>query len=431
MKKFCIIVLILIGIVAYGQKREVTNAWSYLKDGFLDDAKTSIDKAEKNPETKDFYKTYWFKGKIYRELSVTTDKKYKALCKDMDCLDVAYEALMKSVKLNFKKEENRNLDLTKQVDLMKFSKIVMDNAYNDKGDFEDIESISEIVGLVLTAIKNDFYNQGIIAMQKQDFERAYLKFEKAVSISFASVDTQLYYLTSLAALETKRYDKVAQISTELIKLNYGANEEEKVRIYLNQAIAYRELNDTVKMLKTIDEGISKYPKSNYPLIIEAFNYYVPREQHEKAIECINMALEKDPNNAQFHAIKGTLLESLKNSAKAKQSYEKALELDANNFDANFQLGVLYYNAAADTIAWAENNIPPKEFAKAAIYDEIALKLIEESIPYFEKAYQLQPKNLDVLQNLRTVYHKTKKREKSEEIGRQIKELTTQKEETKE
>ena len=425
MKKFSIIVLILIGITAFGQKRELTNAWSYWKDGFLDDAKMSIDKAEKNPETKDSYKTYWFKGKIYRDLSISRDKKYQALCKNVDCLDVAYESLMKSITLNFKKEENRNLDLTNSTDLQKFGKIVMDNAYNDKGDFEDIEAIAEIVGVILPAIQTDYYNQGLLALKAQEYDKAYQKLSKATTISFAGPDGQLDFLTSLAAIETKRYNEVVKISGRLIDSDYGANEDEKVRNYLNQAMAYKELNDSVKMLKVLDKGIEKFPMNNYPLIIEAFNYYVLAEQNDKALEYINMAIEKDPNKAQFYSVKGSLLGKIKKLDEARATYEKAISLDPVNFDANFELGILLYNSAVDTIKWADVNIPAKEIQRAAEYEEIANKLIAQSVPYFEKARNINPNNLGVLTNLRIVYYKTRQMDKYQEVDAKIKEMTVQ------
>ncbi|PLX06186.1 MAG: hypothetical protein C0596_17035 [Marinilabiliales bacterium] len=78
MKKLSVfIVLAMLSVAVFGQKRNVTSAWSYLKDGFLDDAKKSIDKAEIHDDTKDWYKTYYFKGQIYQELGISEKPKYR------------------------------------------------------------------------------------------------------------------------------------------------------------------------------------------------------------------------------------------------------------------------------------------------------------------------------------------------------------------
>ena len=71
MKKLSLLfVLFALSFSLLAQKNAVTSAWSYLKDGFLDDAKKSIDKAELNADTKDWYKTHYFKGQIYQEIGI-------------------------------------------------------------------------------------------------------------------------------------------------------------------------------------------------------------------------------------------------------------------------------------------------------------------------------------------------------------------------
>jgi tetratricopeptide (TPR) repeat protein len=414
-------------VIAFGQKREITNAWGYLKDGFLDDAKKSIDKAELNVETKDSYKTYYYKGKIYRELGVSKNKKYKALCGET-CFDVAYDALMKSIKLNFTKPENQNLDLTDELDLMKFAKVL---GKQDSRDFEDFESIADIVMNIFPALSNDLVNEGIKKFQEEKFEESYQKFVKASSIAITSADTQLIYLTSLAAMETNRFKETSKFCEALIKLNYGENNQIKVTIYLNLSRAYSALNDTVKMLKTLDAGISKFPQDNYPLIIEAFNFFVKIKDDEKALNYINMAIEKNPTNPAFYSIKGTLFEGMGNKDGAAEEYNKGLQIDPENFDANYQLGAMYYNAAVDTIEWANKNLPPRDFDKIREYTEVAKNLWEKSLPYLEKAYSMQPQNLNVLQTLRIIYRKTGKMDLYDKVDAEIKVLTEPKQETTE
>ncbi|HPD24583.1 MAG TPA: hypothetical protein P5538_06835, partial [Bacteroidales bacterium] len=123
MKKFSLVIIGMLFITAiFAQKREVTSAWSYLKDGFLDDAKKSIDKATANPETSNWYKTYYYRGQIYQELGITDKKKYKGLCDN--CLDEAYDSYIKAILLNFVNPEYRQIDLTSEAGFMKFVSII-------------------------------------------------------------------------------------------------------------------------------------------------------------------------------------------------------------------------------------------------------------------------------------------------------------------
>ncbi|HOR59855.1 MAG TPA: hypothetical protein PLG05_02910 [Bacteroidales bacterium] len=401
------------------QKSVVTSAWSYLKDGFLDDAKKSIDKAEQHQSTKDWYKTHYFKGMIYQEIGISENPRYKSLC--TNCLDISYDAYIKAIQLNFVNPEYKNLDLTTEVGLMKFVGVLQKF---DERDYESTESLVDMISNRLPALSNAFINQGVAKYYDSDFERAYENFEKATMISALSfkVDTQLYYFASLAALKAKKFEEAINYNETLIQLGFGANDDEKVAIYQSQAVAYRETGDTAKMLKVLEKGIEAFPKANYPLVIETFNYYVNIGENEKAFEYINLAIEKNPNDAQFYVIRGTLLEEMKRKDEAKLDYVKAVELQSDNFDANYSLGAFYYNTAVDTLDWADKNIPINKFSELGKYQEISNQLFEEALPFLEKAYAIQEKNVNVLSTLKTIYYRLGKQEQYNEVDEKLKSL---------
>ncbi len=421
MKKLSLLfVLFALSFSLLAQKNAVTSAWSYLKDGFLDDAKKSIDKAELNADTKDWYKTYYFKGQIYQEIGISEKPKYKALC--TDCLDIAYEAYIKAIKLNFINPEYRNLDLTSETGLMQFVKIL---SAQDEKNYENTEALYDIIGNRFPALSNAFINQGVSKYQTNDYEGAYTNFEKAVMIATLSfkADTQLYYFASLAAMKANKFEEAVQLNDMLIQLKFGANDDERVGIYLNQAVAYKNMGDTVKMLGILEKGIEAYPNANYPLVIETFNYYVNKGENEKAFEYINMAIEKNQNDAQFYVIRGTLLEEMKRKQEAQSDYEKAISLQPENFDANYSLGAFYYNTAVDTLDWADKNIPINKFAELDKYKDIANGFFRQSLPYLEKALAQQATNVNVLSTLKTIYYRLGEMEKYNEISAKINALT--------
>jgi len=421
MKKLSVfIILVSLSLAVFAQPNKVTSAWSYLKDGFLEDAKKAIDQAETHPKTANSYKTYYFKGQVYQELGISERPKYRALCDD--CFDISFDAYMKALRLNFVKEEDRNIDFETEVGLMKFVKILQ---ANDERNYEDSEALVDILMNRFPALSNAFINQGVNAFQENEYEKAYSNFEKAIQISTLAfkVDTQLYYFASLAALKAEKFEEAIQYNEVLMSLNYGATPEDKVGLYLNQATAYKITGDTVNMLKTLQSGIEKYPDNNYVLVIETFNYYVNTGENEKAFEYITMAIEKNPNDAQFFVIKGTLLEELGRKQEAQTEYEKAIELQPENFDANYSLGAFYYNAAVDTLDWADKNIPITEFAKLDKFKKISNEYFEQSLPYLEKAYAQQPKNVNVLGTLRVIYYRLQKMEEYGKIKEELDALT--------
>ncbi|PLX06187.1 MAG: hypothetical protein C0596_17040 [Marinilabiliales bacterium] len=329
---------------------------------------------------------------------------------------------MKAIKLNFVSEEHRNIDFESELGLMEFAKILNEN---DERNYEDSEALYDILMNRFPALSNAFINQGVTAYQGGDFETAYGNFEKAVQISTLAfkVDTQLYYFASLAAIKAEKFEEAIQLNDVLIQLNYGANDEDRVGIYLNQATAYKFTGDTVKMLETLENGIEKFPENNYALVIETFNYYVNTGENEKAFEYITMAIDQNPDDAQFYVIKGTLLEELGRKLEAQTEYEKAIELQPENFDANYSLGAFYYNTAVDTLDWADKNIPITEFQKLDEFKQISNGYFEKSLPYLEKAYAQQPKNVNVLGTLRTIYYRLQRMEEYEKIKAELDALT--------
>ncbi|NLA25185.1 MAG: tetratricopeptide repeat protein [Bacteroidales bacterium] len=426
MKKFSLILALIITAASftYGQgkcRRHVLNCWSYMKDGFYDDAKSSIDKAMDCADTKDWYKTHWYKGQAYHAIGVSERPKIKALCGD-NCLDEALDAYLKALTLNFVDPELKKIDLNDETGLLLFY-----SALSKKDlKLEDNDAMMDIMMNRLPALANAFINNGVDDFQNtKNYKRSLENFEKAILASTLGmqVDTQIIYFASLAAFRAEDFEATIQYNEALMQMNYGADETEKVGIYQTQAQCYAQVGDTAKMIETLQKGIEKYPATSFNLIIETFNYYVGTGQNEEAHDYISMAIEKNPNDPQFYVIKGTLLEQMGRRVDASKEYEKALELDEDNADAVYSMGAFYYNQAADTIAWANDNIPPTEFQAYDAVKDAADELFKKAIPFLEKSYALNPKDINILQTLRTVYYRLGEMEKHDQIKLELDALT--------
>lgn len=412
---------IIVANFVFGQTDpNLNNAFNSFKNGYLDEAFDYIGKVEQNPKNAEFYKTYYYKGMIYQELAITENEKYKALC--TNCLDVAFDSYIQSINLNLVNPEHKSLDLTTDAGLLEFIEILQ---RGDERNYENSEALVDVLRNRLPALSNAFVNSGVSFYQKRDFEKAYTYFNKAIILSTLSykVDGELYYIASLAALKTQRYKEAISYCELLQQLDYGQNEGVKAEIILNHAIAYRESGDAEKMLSILQDGIEKYPTANYPLVIEMFNYYVNKGENQKAYEYINLAIEKNNQNAQFYVIRATLCEGLNLKDNAIADYKKAIELDANNFDAIYSLGAIYYNMGVDTLQYAENNVPVTKTQEYEKYKSIANKCFAEALPFLEKAQALKPSELAVLTTLKTIYYRLSDIEKYNAISAKINALT--------
>ena len=79
MKKFLLLIAaISISFGAMAQKGKVTSALSYIDQGILDKAKEAIDQALANENHKNWFNTYFAKGKLCQALYESDNPKFKA-----------------------------------------------------------------------------------------------------------------------------------------------------------------------------------------------------------------------------------------------------------------------------------------------------------------------------------------------------------------
>ena len=104
MKKTTILVAIIMFAVtfAHAQKSNFTSAWSNLNRGYLDKAKSFIELAIQDPDTKTWAKTWKIRGDIYLNIQFSKDVNYKKL--DSNAVMVAYDSYQKAIELDTKKE---------------------------------------------------------------------------------------------------------------------------------------------------------------------------------------------------------------------------------------------------------------------------------------------------------------------------------------
>ena len=79
MKKFFLLIAtISISFCAMSQKGKVTSALSYIDQGILDKAKDAIDQALVDPKSKDWFNTYFAKGKLCQATFNSDNPKFQA-----------------------------------------------------------------------------------------------------------------------------------------------------------------------------------------------------------------------------------------------------------------------------------------------------------------------------------------------------------------
>lgn len=89
-------------------------------------------------------------------------------------------------------------------------------------------------------------------------------------------------------------------------------------------------------------------------------------------------------------------------------HKKVRDLDSNNYEANYNLGVIYYNQAVDIV----KNLP-FEAGLFEIYDaqERSVILFKQAEPYQLRAFSMRPHRLETIESLSGIYYSLSETEK--------------------
>ncbi len=361
---------------ANSQTNNRTAAFNHLRYGKLDKAKEAIDKAIENPKTIGDSKTWFYCGNVYLAIQLSDEPEYKGL--DPDALDKSYNAYKKALELDEKDEHK--------------------------------EEIKE--RLIVCA--EQYFNRGVTFYNESEYDQASAAFELAGNISndLGLVDTTSYFYSAQSAFFANKYDVSKKYFKLLMDMNYG-----EPALYRFVSEIYKAEADTAKALQTIVDGRQKFPE-DFSLIIEEINIYLAADDKDKAMELLQIAITKDEKNPTLFFAVGTNYDQMGNFEEAEKNYKKAIELDNEFFDPIYNLGALYVNKAI-AITEEANALPLSEQKKYDVLKVEADDYLSKSLPYLEKADELNPDDTYVLRTLRDIYARLGMHDKLKEMDEKL------------
>jgi hypothetical protein len=108
---------------------------------------------------------------------------------------------------------------------------------------------------------------------------------------------------------------------------------------------------------------------------------------------------------------------------AKDAYNKILAYEPNNIFANYNMGILYYNQAVNLINQSDYDL---DIVALNDIQDNSINLFKESLPFMEKAYELDPKRRETLLGLSGIYFSLNEFEKSNMYKQKLEEIEKQK-----
>ncbi len=257
-----------------------------------------------------------------------------------------------------------------------------------------------LTDLKLQEIWGNYVNVGSTAYGEGNFEEAVKAFEKALVVIPEDTTATLY--AGIAAQQSEDNQTALKYYYRLIDLDYHEPD-----IYGSIISIERYQNEDIdKAIEVVRMAQKKFPE-NDAFAKQEINLLISAERTDEAKDKLNEAIEKEPNNANLYFNLGYLYEELNQPEKAEESYRKAVEIDPEYLDANYNLAVYYYNIAADLFTQAANmdlKTYQKEGKKLEKEAEVYLK---KALPYFEKAREKAPRRIGYFRNIANCLFKTK------------------------
>ncbi|MFA5245017.1 MAG: hypothetical protein WC380_06910 [Pedobacter sp.] len=116
----------------------------------------------------------------------------------------------------------------------------------------------------------------------------------------------------------------------------------KPEYYMVLANIYETLNDEKNTVRVLSEGSNTYP-ANRDLVFKLLNILLNRNEYDNIINFTSQALKLDENNINLNYLAGFSYEMTGNITKAEEYYKAILNINPNNYEANYALGLLYLN----------------------------------------------------------------------------------------
>ena len=257
--------------------------------------------------------------------------------------------------------------------------------------------------------------------ESRDFAGAYQAFKMHISIPDLAMmqDPKLQkemprdtiyakykYYAALFAVQSEMHPEAIEL---LEDLKNGEVEAISVNQFLYQE--YVAIKDTAKFVATLQDAIVRFPGEPW-FLQNLINYYIFSGQEQVAVDYLAQAIEREPNVAQYHHIKGNLDENLGHYEDALADFDAALAIDPMLADAMAGKGRVYYNQAVKLNEAAALINDNKEYKKAL---EEMNEVFRKSLPFFEQAHAIDPTDRTYIQILKGLYYRFHDSQKEAEM----------------
>ena len=341
-------------LAASAQSLNVSSAFQDMRKNYLNKAKAEIDAACLHEDTKDDAKTWCYKALIYARIggdAQSKKPKYKDLAPDW--AEQAYTAAMECKRLDQKQE------------------------------------FAQQVNEVFSFVANEYYNQASNAYKEKNFALAIELSDKSIN-GFTEGGKPKFaedamYIAGLSSVATSDTANIIKYFNQMVNKRTNNN-----FVYSTLFNIYKAKGEKSNAMKLANRYV-KNCKNDFKSYLMLAEGYLLEDNVEKSKEQLNTVLEMTKDSVDLYplvlVLSAQVLENSGDYDGAIAKYNESLTLKPNQFEANFGLGGMYFNRAADKTN-AANQLDPFDEEKLALIDKLeaeAKELYRQSISNLEKA----------------------------------------------
>lgn len=270
-------------------------------------------------------------------------------------------------------DSNRTLKYTRDpIEEAKFALAKLDDEQLNYENEAQITYIHRKLG-------NAYLILGRRALNNNKYDEAYGHLKQVDTLSKGDINVK--HNLSVLASQLDKPEEAIQYYQAYLE-NKGTTDADDVLILAN---LYNKAGNQNERLNTLLTGSDTYP-DNKDILFQIINIYAANGSYDAVVPLIEHAIRLEPENVELNYLAGYTYEVTGNRKQAEQYYKTTLELDDNNYNANFELGLLYLgDFVGDTTASEKQKLAEKYLLKANEIDPNSLNALRSLAILFNKS----------------------------------------------
>lgn len=418
---------LLLSAVTFAQKDEIKAAEKALKNGSAAEAVNILNGAESliaNADDNQKAQYYFVQGNAYLDLA---NKKVEE-GKNLSLAAKSFQQVKEIEKASGK--DKYGVEAKKSISDIKYK--LVNSAIADSKVDKNVIAAGKLYDAYLLDKKDtiNLYYAASSYVSGKDYVNALKLYEKLKTLNYSGKGTTYLAVSKISGQEDlfnteKERDQAVKLGTHE-KPKTEAIPSKRGEIYKNIALILVQDGKTEEAKKALSDARKANPEDTSLTLAEA-DLYLQTKDYETYKKLIAEVIEKNPNDADLIFNLGVISANAKNAAEAEKYYKRVIEINPKYTNAYINMAALKLDDEKAIID--EMNKLGTSANDMKRYDVLKAKrdnLFKSTIPYLEKAHELNPTDIDIAKTLLNVYNALEMMPEAKALKVKVKELEAKK-----